>query len=679
MSSYWASSKAKRRRVKKLVRDTQQDILSEYNLMAANSNHESTHPTFEGQLRGFSTTSDFSLNTHRVSSNQQEDANLCTTQASDSDYEVGADEIEPDPGSGDDEPNEDFLKTSLKYWATSYSVSLVALSALLSILRVFHPTLPKDARTLLGTQTSVPTTKIEGGEYYHFGIVQGVLSRLKCLSLLAVPSTLVLQFNIDGLPLFKSSKLQFWPILGCLKCDYTKSPFLVGVFCGVGKPKSVFQYLEQFIGDLKNVLSNGIRYLNKQFEVKVSSFICDAPARAFIKQTKAHNGYSGCDKCFQEGVWRNKMTFPETKVRLRTDSSFTDRVDEEHHIGNSPLSGVVKMVSMFPIDYMHACCLGVTRKLLNLWLKGKDLRTRLPSQTEQTISEKLIKLCPYMPCEFNRKPRVLGELDRWKATEFRSFMLYWGPVVLKDCLPSEMYDNFMLFSVAMYLLLSIHISVEKLSFAERLMVSFVEHFGKVYGKDEIVYNVHILIHLAEEYRQFGSLDNISGFPFENYLGQVKRLLRKPHQPLQQVVKRLSEIQHIETPHPTDVPVLYNIHTDGPVPPQFSFQYRQYKKVSTYLLTLSSKMGDNCILVADCFALVENIVQTDEDVYIIYRRFRNKQPYYMYPCDSAYIGIYKVSGLHNNVEIGKLSCIKCKCLLCPDGDGAIATPLLHFRV
>lgn len=112
-------------------------------------------------------------------------------------------------------------------------------AALLSILKIFHPTLPKDERTLFGTQAHVPTTKIEGGEYYNFGIVKGVLSRLACLSLLATLTTLTLQFNIDGLPLFKSSKLQFWPILGCLKCYYTKSPFVVGIFCGISKPKSV--------------------------------------------------------------------------------------------------------------------------------------------------------------------------------------------------------------------------------------------------------------------------------------------------------------------------------------------------------------------------------------------------------------------------------------------------------
>ena len=243
-----------------------------------------------------------------------------------------------------------------------------------------------------------------------------------------------------------SSSNGLWPLLVCdYTCDYTNSPFLVGIFCGEGKPKILSQYLEQFVGDLKNVLSNGIKYLDKQFEVLVSSFICDAPARAFIKQTQSHNGYAGSDKFFQEGVWRKKMTYPETKVRLRTDGSFKDRVDEEHHIGTSPLSGVVNMVSMFPIDYMHLSCLGVTRKLLNMWLKGKKT-TRLPSQTVGTISEKLLKLCSHMPCEFSRKPRTLAELDRWKATELRSFMLYWGPIVLKDCVPIDIYDNFMLFS-----------------------------------------------------------------------------------------------------------------------------------------------------------------------------------------------------------------------------------------
>lgn len=75
--------------------------------------------------------------------------------------------------------------------------------------------------------------------------------------------------------------------------------------------------------------------------------------------------------------------------------------------------------------------------------------------------------------------------------------MYWDPLVLKDSLPSEMYDNFILFSVRMYLL-SPGISEEMLAFVHKLMVSCVEYIGALHGKDEIVSSVRqlILVYLA---------------------------------------------------------------------------------------------------------------------------------------------------------------------------------------
>uniref|UniRef100_A0A8B9REN1 SCAN box domain-containing protein n=1 Tax=Astyanax mexicanus TaxID=7994 RepID=A0A8B9REN1_ASTMX len=64
--------------------------------------------------------------------------------------------------------------------------------------------------------------------------------------------------------------------------------------------------------------------------------------------------------------------------------------------------------------------------MVNLWLKG-PLNTRLPSNTVKRISENLYL---YIPEEFARKTRPLSEVARWKATEFRQFLLYTGPVVL---------------------------------------------------------------------------------------------------------------------------------------------------------------------------------------------------------------------------------------------------------
>ena len=70
------------------------------------------------------------------------------------------------------------------------------------------------------------------------------------------------------------------------------------------------------------------------------------------------------------------MTYPETTVRVRSDEEFVVMADEGHHLNPSPLTGIVKMVSQFSIDYMHLCCLGVTRKLIQFWLRGKNLTTR---------------------------------------------------------------------------------------------------------------------------------------------------------------------------------------------------------------------------------------------------------------------------------------------------------------
>lgn len=60
-----------------------------------------------------------------------------------------------------------------------------------------------------------------------------------------------------------------------------------------------------------------------------------------------------------------------------------------------------------------------------------------------------------------------------------------------------------------------------------------------------VYNVHGLVHLSGDAHMFGSLDNISAFPFENFLSKLKRMIRKPKFPLAQVVRRLSEQAEIQ--------------------------------------------------------------------------------------------------------------------------------------
>lgn len=65
----------------------------------------------------------------------------------------------------------------------------------------------------------------------------------------------------------------------------------------------------------------------------MSCFLCDAPARAFLKRTKGHTGYFGCERCMQEGVYVNgRVTFPDVASANRTDADFRSMANEENRL-----------------------------------------------------------------------------------------------------------------------------------------------------------------------------------------------------------------------------------------------------------------------------------------------------------------------------------------------------------
>lgn len=100
-----------------------------------------------------------------------------------------------------------------------------------------------------------------------------------------------------------------------------------------------------------------------------------------------------------------------------------------------------------------------------------------PGKTE---SEKLVCLAPYAPKEFARKPRSLEEVDRWKAIEFRQFLLYTGPFVLRSVLLNNLYKHFMCLSVAITILVKEQLAVYYSNYASPLLSLFVKNCRKFY-------------------------------------------------------------------------------------------------------------------------------------------------------------------------------------------------------
>lgn len=109
------------------------------------------------------------------------------------------------------------------------------------------------------------------------------------------------------------------------------------------------------------------------------------------------------------------------------------------------------MIKQFPLDSPHLVYLGNMKRLIQFWYKGpKDVR--LVGNTFTVLSEKLITMSKFISKEFVRKPRHMTEIDRWKGTELRQFLLYTGPIVLLNILPKHMYMHFLSFSIAIRIL-----------------------------------------------------------------------------------------------------------------------------------------------------------------------------------------------------------------------------------
>lgn len=58
---------------------------------------------------------------------------------------------------------------------------------------------------------------------------------------------------------------------------------VISVWCGEGKPTDLNEYLGPFVNELNVILNNGVRINGKHITVFCRCFICDSPARAFIK------------------------------------------------------------------------------------------------------------------------------------------------------------------------------------------------------------------------------------------------------------------------------------------------------------------------------------------------------------------------------------------------------------
>ncbi len=137
------------------------------------------------------------------------------------------------------------------------------------------------------------------------------------------------------------------------------------------------------------------------------------------------------------------------------------------------------------------------------------------------------------------------------------------------------------------------------------------------------------MHLTEDVLHFGPLESFAAYPFENYLQVIKNLTRRSARPLQQIVKRLNEIEVNRIFSTTEEDVFtstFEQHFEGPI--LRDCQGLQYKKLKYGNWQLSNTAPNNCLIMTDGSVVeIENIIRESNSIFIIGGRFLSNDNFF----------------------------------------------------
>lgn len=547
---------------------------------------------------------------------------------------------------------------------------------ILSVLRTHNcfTFLPKDIRTLLFTPKVSPVVhKIEPGEYLHIGIKKCLARTLELINS-SIPEILEIDISTDGAKLYKSGKHDIWPIQCRISNIPNSIPQTVGVYKGPKKPYSTEEFFHYCNSDLHEIFNEGgIIFKNRKFSIKLRCFIADAPARAFILGHKSHRSSSPCSKCTVDGFTIGKyMVLRGVEHTHRTNEEYIQQIDRDHHKRSSPLSHLpFDMVKDVVFEYMHMCCLGVMKKLTLTWSHGTYTKnTKLSGIQILIISNRLKILSKYCPREFARRVESLAHCDQFKATQWRQIMLYIGVVCFKGVIKDYVYDHFLLFHIAMRVLISsVYNTNRNLVFSELAIKKFVLLCEDIYGLTFLSYNIHGLLHLVEDALRFGPLDSYSAFPYESSMVNFRKMCRKPHLSLQQIAARRAEQEQCKKNSIVQGNYIkvWKKHEEGPLPyaDNNSRTYNQYKFIKNQDMTIGVCVRDDCCILSDSsICCVQNILQYKNNYFIVVQKFLQVTDFYSIGITSSSVGIYKCFELAHDYNIIPLENIKAKCFRMP---------------
>ncbi|XP_070551310.1 uncharacterized protein [Ptychodera flava] len=405
----------------------------------------------------------------------------------------------------------------------------------------------------------------DGSLYQRHFVNNGILSHQENISLM---------WNTDGVPVFKSSSYSLWPLyltineLPLDKRTKNENMLFAGLWFGSSKPQ-MLTYLQPFHSTFDKLEREGVAVetaTGQSFRSKVILICgtCDLPAKSLVCNMIQFNGFYGCVKCLQPGktVTTAKGGHVHVFPFIKEDATGPKRTHEQfledaksafdsgrpvHGVKGPCWFGTLKhydIVAGCGIDYMHCVLQGVVKTLFSLWFttETSDMGFNISRKISE-VDARLLEIQP--PNEITRCPRSIETHRKyWKASEIRSFLMYYGMAVLFGILPQMYYEHFVLLSQGIFILALESISDDQLHQADYLLRRFCLEFPILYGERYMSHNIHTLLHLVDDVKVLGPLWTHSCFHFEDKNGFLLKLIHGTQKVELQIITAVALVQRL---------------------------------------------------------------------------------------------------------------------------------------
>jgi len=329
---------------------------------------------------------------------------------------------------------------------------------------------------------------------------------------------LTYNFNIDGMPIFKSSKKSNWPVLLCINELFPSERFKHVLLCvlWIGSKEPTPQmntFLKQFVEEAIQLSEEGIVIDNGQRQIifKLAPMCCivDSVARPIVQNRLQYNGYHSCSWCYAHGKYlrgivRYIFCEPDDLRHHKTHLIDVKEAEEQKKCvkGVKGQAILLKLphfnaVWGFPYEFMHGTLLGVQKQIGECcYIQDSPIYLSKAQRTE--VNDRLT--CITAVKKIERLPRPLTDRCKWKVSEWLSWSLFYCLPCLNGIIRADIQEHLALLIDTLFRLLQNNITEEELKICEIDLLHFVAEFEILYGEENVTFNIHSLLHIVKSVR-----------------------------------------------------------------------------------------------------------------------------------------------------------------------------------